>query len=133
VIVYWSLGKHASYPTYPSGPAAIIDQIKQPETRVDPLDYALRNAGTLSDPTDLAPWIDHKDKWGPDGVSSVDSELKDPLWSPKPRSIGWIQNRPETIKDQNQIKLIESAIGLKPSGIIDENPLLGQHAESGTN
>lgn len=71
VTVYWSLGKHSSYSSYPPLFMALVDQIKQPEARVEPPDYVLKNAGTISNPTDLAPWLNYKDNWGPDKVSSV--------------------------------------------------------------
>ncbi len=117
--VYWSLGKHASYPKYPPSFLVLFDQFKQPEMKTEPPDYKLVNAGTIDSPTDSAPWIQRKEPWGPDRVSSVYSKLKDPLWSPKPRSPKWIQNRPGTVKSQDDVKHLQAAFGLQPSGIID--------------
>lgn len=119
VTVYWSLGKHSSYSSYPPLYMALVDQIKQPETRVEPPDYALKNAGTISSPTDLAPWLNYKDNWGPDKVSSVYSKLKEPLWSPKPGSSGWFQGRPGTIKSQTELMHLQAALGLPENGILD--------------
>ncbi|HSD56695.1 MAG TPA: hypothetical protein VLB04_00830 [Methanotrichaceae archaeon] len=117
--VYWSLGKHASYSAYPSSFLALLDQFKQPEEKTKPPNYKLINAGTLGNATDSAPWIERREPWGPDRVSSVYSKLKDPLWSPKPRSSKWIQNRPGTVKSQGDVKLLQAAFGLQPTGIID--------------
>lgn len=117
--VYWSLGKHASYPTYPPAFLVLFDQFKQPEMKTEPPDYKLVNAGTIDSPADSTPWIQYKEPWGPDRVSSVYSKLKDPLWSPRPRSSKWIQNRPGTIKSQADVKHLQAAFGLQPSGIID--------------
>jgi hypothetical protein len=117
--VYCSLGKHASYPTYPPSFLVLFDQFKQPETKTEPPNYKLANAGTIDSPTDSAPWIKYKEPWGPDRVSSVYSKLKDPLWSPKPGSSKWIQNRPGTVKSQDDVKHLQAAFGLQPSGIID--------------
>ncbi len=119
VTVYWSLGKHASYPTYPPFFMALVDQIKPPEERAEPPAYILKNAGTLDNPTDSAPWINYKDDWGPDRVSSVYSKLKDPLWSPTSRSSNWLRSRPATLKASREVVHIQEALNLSPSGIID--------------
>lgn len=117
--VYWSLGKHASYSTYPSSFLALFDQFKQPEMKAEPPNYKLVSAGTIDSPADSTPWIKRKEPWEPDMVSSVYSKLKDPLWSPQPGSSGWIRNRPGTIKSQDEVRLLQDAIGLQPNGIID--------------
>ncbi|VVB63605.1 Uncharacterised protein [uncultured archaeon] len=121
VTAYWSLGKHASYPSYPPEPIAIVDQIRQPEQTAKPPDYFLNNAGNLSDPTDIAPWINFTEKWGPDGVNSVNSKLKCPIWSPKPSSSGWLQNKTKTIRNKDQVKLIQASMGLEPNGVVDRD------------
>lgn len=117
--VFWSLGKHASFSAYPPSFLALFDQFKQPEERTEPPNYRLMNAGTLGNASDFAPWIERREPWGPDRVSSVYSKLKDPLWSPKPRSTKWIQSRPGTVKSQDDIRLLQAAFGLQPNGIID--------------
>ena len=121
VTVYWSLGKHASYPSYPPEPIALVDQIRQPEQVATPPDYLLMNVGNLSDPADIAPWINYTEKWGPDGVNSVNSKLKYPIWSPEPISSRWLQNKAETIKDKDQVKLIQAAMGLEPNVVVDRD------------
>jgi len=57
-----------------------FEEFKEPGNKADPKGYALKDAGTIDQP--CAPWIEYKEPWGPNGVSSVYSKLKDRIWSP---------------------------------------------------
>lgn len=119
VVVYWSLGKHASYPAHPPLFMSLVDQIRPPEGIVEPPGYVLKNAGTPDNPSDLAPWINYREDWGPDRISSVYSKLMDPLWTPKSRSLGWQQSWPATLKAQSEVMHLQEAFNIQPSGILD--------------
>jgi hypothetical protein len=128
--VYWSLGKHASYPTYPSFIINRIDTIVQPEVKAEPSDCILKNAGTIDKPSECAPWIGYKDKWGPDGVSSVFWKLRDHLWRWDSEIGQWIPDRPVTIMSTDQIKFMQIAWGLKSTGTIDRDFMVNAYSYS---
>lgn len=120
-IVYWSLGKHASYPTYPYQGIINYDVFKQPEERVEPNCYTLKNAGTCDKPNAHTPWVAYKDNWGPNQVSSVYWKLKDPLWKIGRTSNEWTPIRQPALTTADQVKFVQNGLGLPPTGTIDHN------------
>lgn len=75
VDVFWSEGKHASYPDNPCKYFR-IETFETPPLTSKPGDYALVNAGTIEKA--LVPWVLNA-SWG-SGVGSVNEKLSNPLW-----------------------------------------------------
>lgn len=78
VIVYWSLGKHASYPGLDKFPW--FDMFRSPGSKSSPEKYALVDMGTLHNPK--VPWILYEKRWNP-AVPSICKKLKKRLWNKK--------------------------------------------------
>jgi hypothetical protein len=43
--------------------------------------------------------------------------------APKPSSSGWLQNKAEIIKSKDQVKLIQTAMGLEQNGIVNRDSI----------
>lgn len=78
VTVYWSEGKHASYPRHPRE-FSKFERFKSPGLESKAGEYVLLDVGTVDDPRVL--WVLHKQGWGPTGeVKSVHEKLRKRLW-----------------------------------------------------
>ena len=80
VTVYWSEGKHASYPDNPCL-FSIFESFELPGYECKPEDYTLINIGTIKYPK--IPWVLYKEGWGPEKVGSIYKKLKIRLWMRK--------------------------------------------------
>ncbi|MDD1748638.1 MAG: hypothetical protein LUO89_02070 [Methanothrix sp.] len=119
IAVYWSLNKHGSYSSSKDAKRYLfIEGFKEPGFKADPKAYVLKDAGTIDQP--LVPWIKYKEAWGPDGVSSVYSKLKDRIWSPIPGTSKWHRNLPGEQEAKVEIKKFQRALNLRATGNINE-------------
>jgi hypothetical protein len=110
--VFWSEGKHASYPSMP--PKFHFDRFELPGERVDPADYELKGVGTLESPDPSAPWILFDKGWGPDRITSVYEQLGSRLWD----SSTLDHTRKGELKRED-ILALQKSLGLEPTGEID--------------
>ena len=119
IAVYWSCKKHGSYPSLEDAKGYWpFEEFNEPGNKADPKAYALKNAGTIGQP--CAPWIEYKESWGPDGVSSVYSKLKDRIWSPIPGASQLKRNLPGEEETKEEIKKFQRALDLRATGKINK-------------
>lgn len=76
VTIYWSEGKHASYPNDPR--QYLFEKFNPPGFESYPGKYTLVDMGTLDNPH--FPWVCHTPDWGKDKVGSIFEKLKTRLW-----------------------------------------------------
>jgi hypothetical protein len=113
VTVYWSHGKHASYPKNPQGIFG-FERFKSPGIRSEPDDYTLVGVGTLKTPLPEAPWVIYPEGWGYSKITPVYMKLRTRLW--KRSSWGKIK---EPVITKAHIQLFQEYQGLEPTGKID--------------
>lgn len=121
VTVFWSHGKHASYPGDPRQ-FFKFEQFKSPGFESHPKEYTLVNIGTLDNA--LAPWILYKPKWGK--ADSVYKKLKIRLWKRKT----WQKIvKPPCTKEQ--IKRFQEFEALPATGEADKKTIkAAQHVDT---
>lgn len=114
VTVYWSEGKHASYPDDPCR-FFKFEKFVSPEFESKPGKYNLIDIGTIDNPK--IPWVLYRSKWGLK-VGSVYEKLKTCLWSRKK----WreIKKPRYTKKD---IKRFQEYHDLPITGEVDKNTI----------
>lgn len=121
IVVYWSLDKHASYPSFEdANEYSFFERFEKPENRADPTKYTPRNIGRIEEPNPSTPWIKYEGAWGPDGVCSVYSKLTDPIWTPELGSSKWHRNLPGEEEAKEEIKRFQMALELQANGMITE-------------
>jgi hypothetical protein len=111
-IIFWSEGKHASYPSIP--PKFHFDRFEPPGNRVDPADYELKGVGTLKCPAPHAPWILFDKGWGPEAITPVCKQLSSRLWNP-----GTLDRTRIGELKREDILALQNSMGLEPTGEID--------------
>jgi hypothetical protein len=82
VTVYWSYGKHASYPDNPQSVLG-FERFKSPGFRVGPEEYSLVNVGNLEHPSPEAPWICYRKGWGSQKITPIYKKLRTRVWTRK--------------------------------------------------
>jgi hypothetical protein len=118
--VWWSKGKHASFPDLDAlGGSTARDSYQKPGEVARPGEYSLTDVGTLEQPSSEALWITYKSRWGPHRISSVYSKLKDRLWDAAGNAL-----RDVPIVTKADIMLAQSVLKVdKPTGQLDEKTL----------
>jgi hypothetical protein len=102
VTVYWSQGKHASYPDNPCL-FSIFESFELPGYECKPEDYTLINIGAIKDPK--TPWVLYREGWGPGKVGSIYKKLKTRLWMRKIlQAIKKIRYNKEQLKNFQRIE-----------------------------
>ncbi|MBU7047989.1 MAG: peptidoglycan-binding protein [Theionarchaea archaeon] len=116
VTVYWSEGKHASYPDNPCL-FSIFESFESPGYECKPEDYTLINIGTIKDPK--TPWVLYKEGWGPENVGSIYKKLKTRLWMRK------ILQAIEKIRyTKEQLKNFQRIENLPVTGELDRDTMI---------
>lgn len=112
VTVYWSLGKHASYPQKPT--IFEFERFRDPGFESKPEEYTLVDMGTLENPK--FPWMCYEEKWDPKKkCSSICRKLRTRLWTRSAfKSVK--KRQPSTA----QVKTFQEFVDLSPTGEVDE-------------
>ena len=79
VTVYWSKGKHASYPGLDKFPA--YETFEEPGIESNPDGYTLVDIGTIDNPK--VPWVLYRGGWGSKKVQSIYEKLRMRIWDKK--------------------------------------------------
>lgn len=113
--VWWSKGKHSSFPSLEALRASTAgDSFDTPGEVAKPTEYALVDAGTLEQPSREAPWIAYEQSWGPHRVTPVYSRLKDRLWDASGNASRAVRRATE-----DGIRQIQLELGVPQTGQMD--------------
>jgi hypothetical protein len=110
VTVYWSEGKHASYPDLDKLP--VFETFKEPGFEAKSGEYTLIDVGTIDNPK--APWILYRRGWGFRKIGSIYKKLRRRLWNRKT----WERIKKLHIKKVN-IKRFQEYVDLPSTGTLD--------------
>lgn len=120
--VWWSKGKHASFPhlkaLWASTARDSYDERGVVARPGEPGGYLLADAGALHQPSPAAPWIAYKKRWGQDRISSVYSQLKNRLWDAAGNTLRDIR-----IVTEDEIRLAQSVLRVPETGQLDDETL----------
>lgn len=113
--MWWSKGKHASFPDLKGLKRSTAgDSYQIPGVIARPGDYTLVDVGTLKRPSPETPWITYKKGWGAQRISSVYSKLKSRLWGAAGNSLRRILKVTE-----DQIVEIQRTLDVPQTGQFD--------------
>lgn len=122
VTVYWSEGKHASYPDNPCW-FSLFEIFESPGYESNPGNYTLSDIGTLKNPK--TPWVLYKGGWGPEKVGSIYKKLKTRLWTRKT----WQKIR-EIPYTKEQLEYFQKVENLPVTGELDRNTIKAIRTEN---
>jgi hypothetical protein len=107
VTVYWSEGKHASYPDLDKLP--VFETFKEPGVESNPDGYTLVDIGTIDNPK--VPWILYRRGWGSKKVQSIYEKLRMRIWDRKTWERAERRRLPKI-----RIRIFQGHLGLRVTG-----------------